>query len=1463
MPLSPFTPATRAWFEATFEAPTPVQAGGWPPVSAGEHTLMLAPTGTGKTLAAFLWAIDRLSRPPAEPEPRKAGFRVLYISPLKALAYDVERNLRSPLVGIRHYAQRLDQDLHPLRIDVRTGDTPQRQRALMARDPGDILITTPESLYLLLGSNARENLETVDTVIVDEIHAVAGTKRGVHRALTLERLAERCDTEPQRIGLSATQRPLAEMASFLGAGREVAVVDRADPPRMDLQVVVPVPDMTRPAAELPAPAKNKSGPLTVPREVTPQERTSIWPAVYPKLLELIRQHTSTIVFTNSRILCERLAQRLNELAGEELVRAHHGSIARHRREEIEEQLKAGTLKALVATSSLELGIDMGAVDLVLLVESPGSVARGLQRIGRAGHGVGQLSIGRLFPKYRGDLLEATVVGQAMREGAIEPTRVPRNCLDVLAQQVVACVAMDDWEREPLFQLVRRAYPYQELSPEVFTAVLDMLSGRYPSDAFSDLRPRITWDREADLLTGRKGSRALAIINGGTIPDRGLYRVQLGGEGGPILGELDEEMVFESRPGETIVLGASTWRIEDITRDKVMVSPAPGEPGRLPFWHGEGPGRPLDLGRRLGAFVRELTDKSEAQAHTWLRKDYGLDPHAARNLLAYVRQQVEATGSVPTDRNLTVETFQDELGDWRVCVLSPFGTRVHAPWALTVEAQLSSRAGFDVQAFWTDDGMVFRFAEVDEFEDLSVLFPDPEDVEEQLTRQLSHSPLFAARFREAAGRALLLPRKYPGKRSPLWIQRKKAQELMAAVQGFPGFPIVLETYRECLQDVFDVDALKEVLGAIRDRAIRVDEVETRSASPFARNLVFAYTASAIYDGDAPLAERRAMALSLDRNLLRELLGTETLRTLLDADAIAEVEAELQGLAETRRARDADDLHDLLRRIGGLTSEELRARCTDDPTEWLTQLQRQRRVITLRIAGQARWAAAEDAGRLRDGLGAMPPPGLPEALLAPVEDPLTDLVRRYARTHGPFTEAEAAERLGLLPAQVLLVLRVLEGRGVVVQGELKPGGTTTEWCDEGVLRRIRRRSLAVLRDEVAPVEAEVLARFLPQWHGLDLRRVGPQRLDEVIAQLEGVPLPWSDLERVLLPARVPRYEPRMLDELGAMGGVVWVGRGALGPKDGRIALYRRDRAPVLVEVPEPSEDLSVLAHALLKRLEERGAAFVFELQLHLQAEPEACTEALWDLVWAGLVTNDTFAPLRQLRAPRRRRAGRLQRVAGGRWSAVSQLVGPGADPTRKAHARATALLERYGVVTREAALAEDLPGGFAALYPVLRAMEEAGKARRGWFVEGLGGAQFALPGAVDRLRAAREASRQAPGRVLAAVDPANPWGSLVPWPQSPGGQPRRVVGAQVVLVEGALVFWVAANGRRLLSFEPAQDEGTLERALAALSRAALRGRRKLLRIEQVDGVRAGESALAPALARVGFRADPKGLVLEAPL
>jgi ATP-dependent Lhr-like helicase len=1522
------SPATRAWFEASFAAPTPVQAEGWARIAAGEHALLLAPTGSGKTLAAFLWCIDRLAcgaaaGPPdhqAAPHrragsgPEPPGVRVLYVSPLKALVHDIERNLRAPLVGVQRAAERLGAAVRMPRVAVRTGDTPAALRAAQSRDPAEILVTTPESLYLILGSAQRETLRTVETVIVDEIHALAPTKRGAHLALSLERVAALAPREPQRIGLSATARPVAEVARFLGGDRPVAVVDRSEPPRLDLEIRVPVPDMTQPVAPAPAPPpdrKDRAPDLRTrsllaelaARDAAPDAALGMWPAIEPRLVEEIRAHRSTIVFVNSRGLCERLCARLNELAEEELVRAHHGSLSHATRKEIEEALKAGRIRGIVATSSLELGIDMGAVDLVLMVESPGTVARGLQRVGRAGHGVGETSRGRLYPKHRGDLLEATVVCRGMQAGAVESLRVPRNPLDVLAQQIVAMCAMEPWSVEALERLVRRAAPYRDLSHDALVAVLDMLAGRYPSTDFAELRPRLVWDREADRLEARRGAGKLALLSGGTIPDRGLYAVHVAPDG-PRVGELDEEMVHETRPGQTITLGASTWRVLEITRDRVLVAPAPGEVGRLPFWRGEGPGRPLELGRALGAFLRELGARTPEDAEAWLRAEWGLDAFAARNLRDHVAEQRAATGTLPTDRALTVERFRDELGDWRVCILSPWGARLHAPWALARGARLSQEAGFEVQALWSDDGIALRLADAERPPDLSLLLPEPEEVEELLLAQLGHSALFAAAFRENAARALLLPRRRPGARTPLWVQRLRAQNLLAVARQFPSFPIVLETYRTCLQDVFDLPGLVDLLRRVRAREVRVDEVETPSASPFARGLVFAYTAAYLYQGDSPAAERRAQALTLDRNMLRDLLGEDRLRELLDARALADVEAEIQGLAEGHRAAHPDGLHDLLRRVGDLDDAELAARCEGDAAAWLAELARARRAAPVRIAGVPRWIAVEDAALYRDALGCVPPPGLADALLEPVEGAVDQLLTRYARTHGPFAADTVARRFGLVPAQAEALLGVLEARGRLLGGEFRPEGRAREWCDAEMLRRIRRRTLARLRGEVAPVEARTLARFLPAWHGIGAGHTGERRLDEALAQLEGVPLPFSDLERAILPARVRDFDPRQLDERGALGRLVWVGAGALGERDGRIALYRRERAALLLAPAAPPDDLSPVARALLDHLGRRGASFFAELvgaagaAGALDPEREALG-ALWDLVWAGLVTNDTFAPLRALAArgrqpapaARGRRPGRhapgAALAAAGRWSLVALLADPPAEPTRRAHARALGLLDRWGIVARDAMDVEAIPGGFSAVYPVLRAMEETGKLRRGHFVEGLAGAQFAFAGAVDQLRAVRAPAARvvstpqgdagaglggasgapraaAPdGIVLAACDPANPFGALLPWPpaRSAEARPRRAAGAAVVLVDGVAALFLDRGGRQVTSFAPAHDEpGALDAAAAALHALLLDRRRRALRIERIDGAPALESPLRDAFLRAGFRADYKGLALD---
>jgi len=1392
----------------------------------------------------------------------------VYVSPLKALAYDIERNLRAPLAGIARAAEALGQPFRAPRIAVRTGDTPARDRREMLRDPADILITTPESLYLMLGSAARETLRACETVIVDEIHALAPTKRGAHLALSLERLSAITASEPQRVGLSATQRPLDEIGRFLGGDRPVTLIDTSEPPRLELTIEVPVEEMESVRSErvIEHEEGHKGGP------------TGIWAAIHPRLVELIRAHKSTIVFANSRRLCERLAQGINELAAEPLVRAHHGSVARAQREEIEEMLKAGALRGLVATSSLELGIDMAAVDLVVQIESPGSVARGLQRIGRAGHQVGARSIGRIFPKHRADLLEAAVVARRMAEGAVEPTRVPRNPLDVLAQQIVALVASvpdggldrggrPDGEEAAglpvarLEALVKRAYPYATLSRDVLSAVLDMLAGRYPSDEFADLRPRLVWDRATDRLTPRRDARLISILSGGTIADRGLYAVHLG-PNGPRIGELDEEMVYESRVGETFLLGASTWRIAEITRDRVIVTPAPGEPGKMPFWRGEGPGRPLELGRALGAFVRELGERSQRAAETWLTQTAPLERRAARNLWRYVADQREATGTLPTDRDITIERFRDELGDFRICILSPFGARVHAPWALGLEARLGTAAGFEVQTIWSDDGIVLRFAGLDEPPDLATLVPEPEEIEDLVLGQLTHSALFATHFRENAARALLLPRRRPNARSPLWAQRLKAQNLMAAALRYPSFPIVLETVRECLQDVFDLPALKELLEGIRRREVRIVEVETGSASPFARSLAFAYVAAYMYEGDAPLAERRAQALTLDRQLLRELLGQEELAALLDPAALEDVEAELQATDPERQIRHRDAAHDLLRRIGDLTPAELAARTepalAGEVTAWLRQLAETHQAAPVRIAGEDRWIASEDIARYRDALGVQPPAGTPLALLAPADKPLEGLAARWARTHAPFTAERLAARFGLARGQIEPIVDALVASGRLVQGQFRPGGSA-ELCDAEVLRIIRRRTLARLRSEVAPVEADVLARFLPRWHGVGLARGGTGRLREVVEQLEGVYLPFSDLERAILPARLRDFAPSMLDELGALGEVVWVGGGALGGDDGRVALFRRDRARTLLEPRQIPEALTDRARALLAVLEAQGASFFAQLSAALPgATTREVVDTLWDLVWAGLVTNDTFQPLRALTAPRRMRNSthNLIAQAAGRWSAVAALLRPEAAPTEIAHARALALLERYGVVSREAVGVEGLPGGFASLSPVFRALEDAGKIRRGHFVEGLSGAQFAHAGAVDRLRAARDGDDVV---VLAAVDPANPYGALIPWPaDGDAPPPRRAADARVVLVQGAPVLVLERGGRRLRVFT--EDEKLLQLAVDALRGSIGRGRRRPLRVDTVNGAPALKSALGAPLRRTGFRVEPNALVLD---
>jgi ATP-dependent Lhr-like helicase len=1508
-----FSTATQAWLDGAFAAPTAAQVGAWDAVARGEHTLVVAPTGSGKTLAAFLSALDRLASEPVPTDPLRRC-RVLYISPLKALAVDVERNLRAPLAGIRQASARLGLPPPDITVGMRSGDTPADERRLFTRRPPDILITTPESLFLLLTSAARESLRSVDTVIVDEVHAVCSTKRGAHLAVSLERLDALLEAPAQRIGLSATVRPVDEVATFLAGGRAVTIVQPPAQKTVELEVVVPVEDMSA----IGEPTDDLTGAAA-----SAQRRASIWPHVEERVLDLVESSRSTIVFANSRRLAERLTARLNELASERaglalaagpppaeimaesgsghpagdvvVARAHHGSVSREQRAMVEEDLKAGRLPAVVATSSLELGIDMGAVDLVVQVESPPSVAAGLQRVGRAGHQVGAVSRGVIFPKFRGDLVECAVVAERMREGAIEAMRYPRNPLDVLAQQIVAIVALDTVTVDDLESLVRRAAPFAGLPRSALEAVLDMLAGRYPSDAFAELRPRLVWDRVTGELTARRGAQHLAVTSGGTIPDRGLFGVFLAGADGPgrRVGELDEEMVYESRVGDVFLLGSSSWRIEDITHDRVLVTPAPGEIGRMPFWKGDQPGRPVELGRALGAFLREVANASTEVARARARAA-GLDEWGTDNLLAYLAEQRDATRHLPDDRTILVERFRDELGDWRLVVHSPFGAPVNAPWALAISARLRERYGLEVSSMHSDDGIVLRLPDTDaDPPGGEIAIFEPEEIESLVTAEVGGSALFASRFRECAARSLLLPRRDPRRRTPLWQQRQRANQLLQVASEYGDFPVVLEAMRECLQDVFDVPGLAGLMRDVASRSVKLVEVETPVASPFARSLLFGYVGLFLYEGDAPLAERRAQALSLDSALLAELLGATDLRELLDHDAIAEVEAEISRLAPERHARGPDGVHDLLRGVGDLTTAEAIARGATASD--LAGLEDARRAIRVRIAGQERWLAVEDSGRVRDALGAALPVGVPEAFTEPMRDPLGDLVSRFARTHGPFVAQDVADRFGLGVAVVGAALARLGASGRLIQGEFRPGGVATEWCDAEVLRAIRRRSLAALRKEVEPVAPEALARFIPAWQGLGARSSrGVDGVLRAVEQLAGLPLPASALESLILPARVADYSPAMLDELTLAGEVVWSGAGRAPGNDGWVALAPAEIAPLVLPAPDDLGD--PLAVALRSAVGTDEAVFFRALADRAGgSEPDdAVARAVWELVWAGWLTNDTFAPVRTLlgsggrtahtRKPRTPR-GRYGRYAGlvapggvsasrpvpfgmaGRWSVVPARD---TDPTRRALAVTDVLLDRYGIVTRGCVAAERVSGGFSAVYPVLKAAEESGRARRGYFVEGLGAAQFALPGAVDRLRgearpldARRDAGCAA--LVLAATDPANPYGAALAWPAAPrpaaggrGHQPARKAGALVVLVDGECVLYVERGGRTLLSFH--EDSAVLQPAADALALAVRDGALGKLQVERADGVPVVASPLGDALEAAGFRPTPRGLRLR---
>jgi ATP-dependent helicase Lhr and Lhr-like helicase len=1510
-PLARFGPLTREWFTGTFEAPTAAQAEAWSAIADGDNTLVIAPTGSGKTLAAFLWAIDRLASP--EPKPARAGTRVLYVSPLKALAVDVERNLSTPLTGIGRVAERRGVAAPDISVGVRSGDTPPARRRELITRPPDILITTPESLFLMLTSAARDTLAEVQTVIVDEVHAVAGTKRGAHLALSLERLDQLLDTPAQRIGLSATVRPPEEVARFLSGQARTTIVAPPAAKTFDLSVQVPVPDMAN------------------------LENNTIWPDVEESIVDLIEAHRSSIVFANSRRLAERLTSRLNEIHAERagvvgappargglpsphnaqvgggapaaimasgqsfgaptlLARAHHGSVSKEQRAQVEDDLKTGRLKAVVATSSLELGIDMGAVDLVIQVEAPPSVASGLQRIGRAGHQVGEISQGVLFPKHRTDLIGCAVTVRRMLSGEIETMRVPANPLDVLAQHTVAACALEPLDADRWFDAVRRSAPFATLPRSAFEATLDLLSGKYPSTEFAELRPRLVYDRDAGTLTARPGAQRLAVTSGGAIPDRGLFTVYLAptadSEKPSRVGELDEEMVYESRPGDVISLGATSWRITEITHDRVLVVPAPGQPARLPFWRGDGVGRPAELGAAVGAFTGELARLGQDEFVDRCRA-MGFDEYASDNLWRLLDDQRQATGTVPTDTTFVVERFRDELGDWRVILHSPYGLRVHGPLALAVSRRLRERYGIDEKPTASDDGIIVRLPDTEDAAPGADLFVfDADEIEPIVTTEVGGSALFASRFRECAARALLLPRRHPGKRSPLWHQRQRAAQLLDVARKYPDFPIVLEAVRECLQDVYDVPALTGLMHQIAQRRLRVVEVETTTPSPYAASLLFGYVGAFMYEGDSPLAERRAAALSLDSVLLAELLGRVELRELLDPQVIASTTQQLQHLSADRAARDAEGVADLLRVLGPLTEQEIAERCvTAEVGGWLDGLQAAKRVLTVSFAGQTWWVAIEDIGLLRDGVGVPVPIGVPAAFTESVDDPLGELLGRYARTHGPFTTHDAAARFGLGLRVTADVLGRLAIDGRLIRGEFTSDVEGDQWCDADVLKILRRRSLAALRAQVEPVSTAAYGRFLPAWQQVgSTHNSGVDGLASVIDQLAGVPIPASAIEPLVFGQRVRDYQPAMLDELLASGEVTWSGAGQIGGGDGWIAFHTADSAPLTLAASAEIE-FTDTHRAIMETLGRGGAYFFRQLTSETGLESaERFKQALWELIWAGWITGDTFAPVRAMLSGTRRSGGRrgapahrqrqrpprLSRYSvahaqarssdptvAGRWSAL-----PTAEPesTVRAHLQAELLLNRYGVLTKGAVAAEEVPGGFAMLYKVLTAFEDAGRCQRGYFVESLGGAQFAVASTVDRLRSYLDGvdpeRREYHAVVMAAADPANPYGAALPWPaQGPG----RKAGALVAIVDGELVWFLERGGRTLLSFT--DDADAHAAAAAALADLVSAGRVQSFLVEKVNGVPVlepgaeGERAIVQdALTGAGFARTPRGLRLR---
>ncbi len=1528
-PLDSFSSPVRHWFRQTFGEATPPQIQGWGPIQRGENTLILAPTGSGKTLAAFLWGIDELYRELSDPQsPAGRGVRLLYVSPLKALNNDIERNLRVPLEGIRAAAAQQGQDLPELRVAVRTGDTPSQARAAMLKKPPHILITTPESLYLMLTSpRAREMFRTVRTVIVDEIHTLSGNKRGVHLSLSLERLSHLAEGPVQRIGLSATIRPLEEVARFLGGqeatkderrktaesgirpepalsaaeesavrGRPVTIVDAAYDKPLDLRVITAVPDFS-----------------SLPGD-------SIWPAVIPHVLNDVRTHQSTLIFCNNRRLAERTADRLNAqlsadqseefppgsiealaprgvphdrgifaIGAEGPIRAHHGSMSKEARRKMEEELKAGRLPALVGTSSLELGIDIGAVDLVVQLQSPKSVARGLQRIGRSGHLVGQTSVGRIYTTFREDVVEAAAIARGMLEGDVEATYTPQNPLDVLAQQIVAMVACEDWSASALYALVRQAYPYRLLARSSFDAVLSMLSGKYPN-----VRARLVWDKVNDRLAALPGSRLLATMNPGTISNTGAYNVVLSDRKTRV-GELDEEFVFETRVGDTFLLGSKVWRVLEIEDDRIVVGDAAGQVPRMPFWNGDYPWRPFELGERIGRFRREVAEKIAGprreppeQIQAWLKREFALDENSARNLVAHVQRQLDAVGVMSSDRSIVVESFQDAVGEPRLVIHSPFGGRVNGAWALALTSAIRERTGVEPETQSNDDGILFRFAEmhaeppVDLVRGMTAV-----EARERILRELPNSALFGAHFRMNAERALLLPKAHGAKRTPFWLQRLKAKDLLAIVRRYDDFPIIAETYRDCLDDVLDLPHLEEILTRIADGEIRVEPIETLVPSPVASGLLFQFVNVYMYEWDAPKAERQLQSLSLHREMLDDLLQGVDLKDLLKPEAIAQTTAQAQHLATGYQARTSEELALVLEELGDLSMDQIIARSAGDGRAWLEQLAHQGRVRENNVETghgvETRWTLVSA-------------PATEAALDSPrTTEQETEILRRWLRAAGPISRADILDYYAFDERWLDEVLEHWVQAHEIVRGHFTRDDEE-EFCDRLLLEQIHHRSLTLLRREIQPVSLHAYADFLVRWQHLhpQERLAGEEGLRQVIQQLRGATMPLATWEREALPARLHDFAPGDLGALAASGELVWVGSGS--DKRGHVRLFFRGEGALFLPPPDPN-DLSEPARRTYEYLKSEGASFTAELKSAVRES--LLRDALVELVMRGLVTNDSLQALGELFEMPRARPGlaasplqaelaarlpgprpltpgryrdakrrvahrmRTQSVRAesrppapqGRWSLVHRagVTGPALSEEERADRLAHVLLARYGVLMRESLEHEEGMASWALLYPVLQRMEMRGQVRRGYFVAGLGGVQFALPDAVERLRQAPDASTSGDQAlvVLSAVDPANLFGG-----ELPGVAVRfaRVPSTSVVLARGQPILVAQDHGERIATPGDA-DPGSVRRALEAF--LAHPGAPRHVAITQWNGDAVLGGPFQPLLHSLGFFRMHKGM------